>query len=168
MKSRLKVATLHIDCWMVLVAFLFVTPLLHAQKNLTVTVTSSLGVLTAAGSSSNQQSMTVTVSWSATGPKNSGYVTTCVYMTAPLTGTGGNPDRIPAADIMVTSASGTSSIVSSGGCGVTTALQVDSTPVSNFHSGGTINISMQFQAMNTGALAADTYTGTINIIAAGY
>ena len=168
MKSKLKAATLHIDCWMLLVAFLFVTPLLHAQKNLTVTVTSPLGTLMAAGSSSDQQSMTVTASWSATGPPNSGYVTTCVSMTAPLTGTGGNPDTIPAANIMVTSASGTSSIVSSGGCGVTSALQVNSTRVSNYHSGGNINISMKFQAINTGALAADTYTGTINIITAAY
>ena len=156
------VTTLRIDCWMVLGAFLLVAPQLHAQNGLTVTVTSPLPTLTAVGNSSDQQSMTVTVSWSHGGRGWSGTLSTCVYMTAPLTGTNGNTDTIPPANIMVTSAKGTSSIVSSGGCGVSTALQVDSRSLSFFQA-SSYTVPMQFQAVNTGNLAADTYTGTINI-----
>jgi len=160
-------ATLHIDWWMVLVAFLLVAPLLHAQRNLTVSVTSPLATLTAAGNSSDLQSMTVTSTWGGSGGFfNFGNVATCVSISSPLTGTNGNPDTIPQANIMVTATTiGTASIAGPGGCGSPIGLQVDTTG-EWFLFAGSRTVTMQFQAINTGNLAADTYTGTINILVA--
>ncbi len=164
MRLKVMMETLQIDWWMVLVAFLLVAPMLHAQNRLTVSVTTPLPTLTAVGNSSDQQTMAVTTSWAQGGRNWWGNVTTCVYMTAPLTGTNGNPDTIQPANIMVTATGiGTTSIVSSGGCGVATALQVNST-FEIFFWAGSLTVPMQFQAVNTGNLAADTYSGTINII----
>jgi len=161
MKPLVKFATLHFDWWIVAVAFMLVTPLLQAQWVTLRVSTTTLPTLTATGTSSDQQSMTITTSW--TGRLNA-TVRTCVYMLTALTGTNGNPDTIPQANIMVTYGATTRSIVGTNGCGVATGLQVNSRRVRNTRN-GSFTVPLQFQAINTGTLAADTYTGTINIIA---
>jgi len=159
MKKTLKVATLHMDRWMMLATVLLVAPMLHAQVTMQLSTT-ILPTLTATGASSNLQPLTITTSWIG---KLNATVRTCISLTAALTGTAGNPDTIPPANIMVTYRTTTTSIVGTNGCGIPKGLQVNRRRVRNVRNGSII-VTLQFQAINTDTLAADTYTGTINII----
>jgi hypothetical protein len=144
-------------------ALLVVARPLRAQS-LTVSVVSPLPGLTVDGTSSNSGSMTIRTSWNTRG-RYYGLVATCLYMNAPLTGTGGNPDTIAAASVRITLPNGTTqSIVGSGDCGIPTSTRI------TWNSGrsGNANATVGFQVTNLGNLGADTYSGTIYVVALMY
>lgn len=146
-----------------LAALLVCAQPLRAQS-LTVSVVSPLPNLTVNGTSTNTGSMTVRTSWNA-GGRYLGWVETCLYMNAPLTGTGGNPDTIAAANVQITLPSGTTqSIVGSGDCGVPTSTRI----TWNHGQSGNANASVGFQVTSLGNLGADTYSGTVNVVALMY
>jgi len=147
-----------------LAAVLVCAQSLKAQS-LTVSVISPLPNLTVNGTSTNTGSMTIKTTWN-TGGHYLGLVETCLYMTAPLTGTGGNPDSIAAAKVQITLPNGTTeSIVGGGDCGVPTSTRIA------WNLGvlsGNVNASVGFQVTGLGNLAADTYSGTVNVVALMY
>lgn len=92
-------------------------------------------------------------------------VRVCVYMTAPLTGTVGNPDNIPYSDVQV---NGSSIVSGANNCGIQNATLVSATNTGlGFQWSRTDSISMRIAGYPS-ALSPDTYGGTINLIAAVY
>ena len=146
-----------------LAALLVCTQPSRAQS-LTVSVVSPLPNLTVNGTSTNTGSMTVRTSWNA-GGRYLGLVATCLYMNAPMSGTGGNPDTIAAANVQITLPNGTTeSIVGGGDCGVPTSTRI----TWNLGQSGNANASVGFQVTGLGNLGADTYSGTVNVVALMY
>jgi len=144
-------------------ALLTVVYPLRAQS-LTVSVISPLPNLIVNGTSTNSGSMTVRTAWNAAG-RYLGWVETCLYMNAPLTGTGGNPDTIAAANVQITlPGGGTQSIVGGGDCGVATSTRI----TWNYGQSGNANATVGFQVTNLGNLEADTYNGTVYVVALMY
>jgi hypothetical protein len=144
-------------------ALTFCAKPLRAQS-ISVSVVSPLPGLTLTGSSTNTGSMSVRTSWN-TGGRYFGLVETCLYMNAPLTGNGGNPDTIPAGNVQITLPNGsTRSIVGSGDCGVPTSTRI----TWNIGRSGNANATVGFQVTNVGNVGADTYNGTIYLVALMY
>jgi hypothetical protein len=141
---------------------LVVQPL--SAQSVTVSMVSPLPSLAVNGTSTNIGSMTVRTSWDG-GRRSVGLVATCLYMNAPLTGTGGNPDTIAAANVQITLPNGTTqSIVGGGDCGVPTSTRI----TWNLGRSGTANASVGFQVTNLGNLGADAYSGTVYVVALMY
>lgn len=146
-------------------ALLMIGEPLRAQS-LTVSVTSPLPNLTVTGTSTNSGSMTISTRWTGATGHYQGWAYTCLYMNAPLTGTGGNPDTIAAANVQITLPGGTTeSIVGNGDCGVPTSTRI----ASNYgRPSGNATTTVGFQVTNLGNLGAGTYSGTVNVVALLY
>lgn len=95
-------------------------------------------------------------------------VQVCAYLSGALTGTGGNSDTIPPANVLG-QPDGTGSFIAFTGtaCGLSNAVSVSITPITNQNRhNGSKNDSIVLEISETGLnLSADTYTGTLNIIA---
>lgn len=133
-------------------------------QTLSISATNSLPQFQLTADPTPASPLTVRASWSIfnIGQLNVGV---CVFMNAPMTGTGSNTDTIPATAVQI---DGTSIVTGGTNCGIPGARLVGS--ASYFClivCGGspddyTINVRLSGYAP---ALAPDTYTGTINLIA---
>ncbi len=98
-------------------------------------------------------------------------VTVCVYLSANLTGTGANTDSIPPANVYgQADSAGSFLALTSNGCGQTgNALQVWTTTIDNSNrKNGSHPDTLNLQIDETTpllSLSADTYSGTLNIVA---
>lgn len=144
----------------------------HAQDTLSIGVQSTLPAfqLVSNPNTTATNNLVVLTIWNFPS-MNSAHLSICLFMTAPMTGTGNNTDTIPASAVRVNG----SSIVTGGtSCGVAAAFPVVtgshiwinggtlSTQIWNGHRQDTLGISISGYPAN---LEADTYTGTINLIA---
>ncbi len=97
-------------------------------------------------------------------------VAVCVFLSGPLAGTGGNLDTIPAANVQGQPGGvGPFAALTGSGCGQVNALTISTTVITGANrKNGSKSDSVAAQINETGivpALSADTYSGTLNIIA---
>ena len=126
-------------------------------------LTLAVGALT-----SDTQNVIVHSSWNLKQTRTNG-VQICAYTNSALAGTGGNPDTIAIGDIYITPSSGPAVALGSGtACGVSGAVEytsyVTATAAERKNFSGqddTIPVYVQIPT----DVAADTYTGTLNLIA---
>ena len=157
----------HARSWHVLVVVLVSLAARSAMaQQLTIAVTGPAQSFSLAADPTPSQIMTVFTSWDKIhGSPIS--LAMCAYMTAPLTGGPGNSDTIAANRVQVNG----NTIVSTGGCGISNARQL-SAWVSNGSPGNnrgdhTDNVNVRLSGVPA-TLAADTYRGTIYVIAIVY
>lgn len=137
----------------------------HGQS-LTVSATTSLPQFQLTADPTPASPLSVRASWSGFyGLFNQLTVSVCVYMSAPMSGTGVNTDTIPASAVQV---NGSSIVTGTTNCGVPGAALVGSEAHNCFITcGGSpddYNVNVRLAGYSP-ALSADTYTGTINLIA---
>jgi hypothetical protein len=142
----------------------------HAQDTLSIGAQSALPTFQLTSNPTSTSNLVVLTNWNFT-TTNSAHLSVCVYMAAPMTGTGNNTDAIPASAVQV---NGSSIITGGTSCGVATAFPVvtgshiwinggtPSTRIWNGNRQDTLGISISGYPAN---LESDTYTGTINLIA---
>jgi hypothetical protein len=146
--------------------FVLLMGVLGQGQSLTVSATNSLPQFQLIGDPTPSSPLTVRASWTGFyGFFNQLTVSVCAFMSMPMSGTGSNTDSIPASAVQVNGVS----IVSGGtNCGVPAALLLGSQAHACFFTCGgspddyTVNVRL---AGYSPALSADTYTGTINLIA---
>jgi hypothetical protein len=116
-----------------------------------------------AGDPTAAQALGITTTWSLTPQRTQ--VQVCIYMSGPMTGTGGNPDTIPEANVRA----GGASINAGPGCGLATVTVVSTTALVNNaqRKNGSVvdSVNIDINAFTPLALMPDTYTGTINLVA---
>lgn len=119
------------------------------------------------------QDMTITSSWNLRPGRTNG-VEICVYMTADMTGNTGNGDVIPQAAVETKVGSGVYTPIntnfSSTSCGIAGgATSVKTYPLANAAdhkvASTTDTVGIQINTTTLGSIQADTYKGTINLIA---
>lgn len=143
--------------WAVFVISVCVSSL--QAQTLSIGTTNTLGTFALDRQPTLSQSLGVRTSWTNMFLKT---VTVCVYMSAPMTGTGGNPATIPASSVRV---GGTSIVTGSTNCGVPTATKVASQfLLLSFNDSRTDTLTIDLNSYSA-ALPPDTYTGTINLVA---
>ena len=153
--------------WCILLPLtVFVAARPASAQQLTIAATGPAQSFSLATDPTPSQIMTVFTSWDKIhgSPIN---LAMCAYMTAPLTGGLGNSDTIAADRVQVNG----NTIVSTGGCGISNARQL-SAWVSNGSPGNnrgdhTDNVNVRLSGVPA-TLAADTYRGTIYVIAIVY
>lgn len=107
-----------------------------------------------------------TTNWDLKPQRNQ--VAVCVYLSGALTGTGGNADTIPAANVKGRpGGSGSFTALTANACGQSNALSISTTVIDNANrKNGSKNDSVGLEIDQTGlSLSADTYSGTLNIVA---
>ena len=95
-------------------------------------------------------------------------VAVCVYLSGALSGTGGNTDTIPAANVQgQPGGTGSFTALTGTACGQSNALSISTTAINNSNrTNGSKNDSVALRINESGlSLSADTYSGTLNIIA---
>jgi hypothetical protein len=158
--------TLQVVRWFgIAVAILVIATCGNAQT-LSVSATTSLPQFQLTADPTPASPLTVRASWSGFyGLFNQLTVSVCVYMSAPMSGTGVNTDTIPASAVQV---NGSSMVTGTTNCGVPGAALVGSEAHNCFITcGGSpddYNVNVRLAGYSP-ALSADTYTGTINLIA---
>ena len=129
-----------------------------SAQTLSIGTTNTLSTIPLTTNPTPSQVLNVRTSWT-TGFSLS--VTVCVYMSAPLSGTGTNVVTIPASTVRV---NGTSIVTAATNCGVPTSTQV-ARQFFLFGSGSrTDALTIDINGYSA-ALPPDTYTGTINLVA---
>jgi len=142
-----------------------------APESLTVTLTSGATVnFTLTGGSADLGSITPawTTTWNLKPSRNS--VAVCVFLSGALTGTGTNTDTVPMANILgQPDAAGSFTAITGNGCGQTgNALLINTyaltSPASrkNVSKNDSVALEINDSALT---LEADTYSGTLNIVA---
>lgn len=127
-------------------------------QTLSIGTTNTLSTIPLTTNPTPSQVLNVRTSWT-TGFSLS--VTVCVYMSAPLSGTGTNAVTIPASTVRV---NGTSIVTGATNCGVPTATQVARQFFLFGSSSRTDALTIDISGYSA-ALPPDTYTGTINLVA---
>ena len=145
-------------------------PVAHAQDSLSIGVQSTLPTFQLVSNPTATNNLVVLANWNITTTWFA-HLSTCVYMTSPMSGTGNNTDTIPASAVQV---NGTSIVTGAPNCGIPSAFPVvtnsfiwilggsPSTRTQNGSRSDTLGISISGYPSN---LEPDTYTGTINLIA---
>ena len=146
-----------------------VAPAGHAQNSLSIGVQSTLPKFQLVSNPTATSNLVVLTNWNF--PQTLfAHMSVCVYMTAPMTGTGNNTDTIPASDVQV---NGTSIVTGSTNCGIPSSFPVvtnsliwilggsASSRTTNGSRSDTLGISISGYPNN---LEPDTYTGSINLI----
>jgi len=138
-------------------AVAFFGPSAKAQT-LSIAATNTLTAFALNRDPTLSQTLNVRTSW------NTGFalsVQVCVYISAPLSGTGGNAVTIPASTVRV---NGTSIVTGSTNCGVPTATQIARQYFLFGSSSRTDALTIDMSSYSA-SLPPDTYTGTINLVA---
>jgi hypothetical protein len=146
-----------------------VAPVAHAQNSLSIGVQSTLSKFQLVSNPTPTSNLVVLTNWNF--PQTLfAHLSVCVYMTAPMTGTGNNTDVIPASDVQV---NGSSIVTGSTNCGIPSSFPVvtnsliwilggsASSRTTNGSRSDTLGISISGYPNN---LEPDTYTGSINLI----
>jgi hypothetical protein len=140
-----------------------------APESLTVTLTTPGPVnFTLTGGSADAGSVTPAwnTTWNLKPSRNT--VTVCAFLTGALAGTGGNPDTIPVANVLgQPDATGGFSAFTSTVCGQANGISVHawslaSTGRTNITKADSVALEINDSALT---LEADTYSGTLNILA---
>lgn len=95
-------------------------------------------------------------------------VQVCAYLSGALTGTGGNPDTIPASNVLgQPDGTGSFTALTGTACGQSNALSISITPLTSANRrNGSRSDSIVLEINESGlSLSPDTYTGTLNLIA---
>lgn len=143
----------------------------------TITATKAESISVAAGTlpgfnllSLAPQSFTITSNYNLTPQRNT--VTICAYMdttTGIMKGTGTNTDTIPATNVQAKPTSGSYAVINgAAGCGLTSVTTVNTYNLTNQASRKNVtnNDTLNIQLVGVDpALQADTYTGTITVVA---
>ncbi len=145
-------------------------PVAHAQDSLSIGVQSTLPTFQLVSNPTATNNLVVLTNWNFPTTLLA-HLSTCVYMTLPMSGTGNNTDTIPASAVQVNNSS---IVTGSTNCGIpsSTAVVTNSliwvlggSPSSRTQNGSrtdTLGISISGYPSN---LEPDTYTGTISLIA---
>ena len=94
-------------------------------------------------------------------------VQVCAFLSGALTGTGGNIDTIPAANVKGQPGGvGPFTALTGAACGQTNALSISTTTITGANKNSSKSDSVVLEVDETAlTLSADTYSGTLNIIA---
>jgi hypothetical protein len=144
-------------------------PTLYAQDSLSIGVQSTLPNFQLVSNPTATSNLVVLTNWNF--PQTLfAHLSVCVYMTAPMTGTGNNTDTIPASAVQV---NGSAIVTGSTNCGIPSSTAVvtnsliwflggsASSRIQNGSRSDTLGISISGYPNN---LEPDTYTGSINLI----
>ncbi len=154
---------------MVLLA-LATAPVAHAQDSLSIGVQSTLPTFQLVSNPTATNNLVVLTNWNFPTTLLA-HLSTCVYMTSPMSGTGNNTDTIPASAVQVNNSS---IVTGSTNCGIpsSTAIVTNSliwvlggsasSRTQNGSRTDTLGISISGYPST---LEPDRYTGTINLIA---
>jgi hypothetical protein len=130
-----------------------------AQGSLSISTTNVLNAFALTTDPTPQQALNILTSWqSLTGPPVTASV--CVYMSNPMAGSAGNSATISASSVRV---NGVSIVTGTTNCGVPGVTLVWSGRAHGTNS-QTNSISINIGSYPA-SLPADTYTGTINLVA---
>jgi hypothetical protein len=146
-----------------------VTLIAHKPESVSVTLTSASTVNFALNGTitAGDVSPAWTTTWNLF--PTSSPVTVCVYLTGDLTGTGGNTDTIPPANILgQPEGTGAFTALTGTACGQSNGLQINSVAINGSNKSGSANDSVALEINEASpalTLSADTYSGTLNIIA---
>jgi hypothetical protein len=153
---------------LVLVMAVVAVPVAHAQDSLSIGVQSTLPIFQLTGTSTSTNNLVVITNWKVTSTLFA-HLSTCAYMTGPMTGTGNNTDTISENFVQV---NGASIVTGSTNCGIPSATPIITNQLIWFLGSGnsalsgsrsnTLGISISGYPSN---LEPDTYTGTIYLIA---
>ena len=168
--QRMKTCVQFRQLWMVIVLLAFAAaPTAHAQDSLSIGVQSTLPTFQLISNPTATNNLVVLTNWNFPTTLLA-HLSTCVYMTLPMSGTGNNTDTIPASAVQV---NGSSIVTGSTNCGIPSAtpivtnsviwiLGTGSSGTRNGSRTDTLGISISGYPNN---LEPDTYTGTINLVA---
>lgn len=140
----------------------------NKPESLTVSVPSVATVTFAlnGGTANGSATPSWTTTWVLGNARNN--VKVCAYLAGAMTGASvGNTDTIPVANILgQPGAAGAFTAFTGAACGQGNALQISDTNITGVNKQGSKNDSVALQINETGlTLWADTYNGTLNIIA---
>ena len=127
-------------------------------QTLTVAPTNTLSTFALTSNPTTAQTLNVRTAWS--GALSWG-LQVCVYMSAPMSGSPGNGTTIPASSVRV---DGVSIVTATTNCGVPTATQIWSKFIVLGSGNHTEAITIDLNSYPAN-LEADTYNGTINLVA---
>jgi hypothetical protein len=138
-------------------------------ESITVTLTTGSTVNFSLTGSSADAGLTIpawTTRWNLNPTRTT--VTVCAFLSGPLNGTGGNTDTIPVANILGSpAATGTYTAFTGTGCGQPNELTINTYSTASTGSKNVTESESVALEINdsTLTLQADTYTGTLNIVA---
>ena len=143
-------------------------PALYAQDSLSIGVQSTLPKFQLTGSTTSTNNLVVITNWKVTSTLFA-HLSTCAYMTGPMTGTGNNTDTISQNFVQV---NGASIVTGSTNCGIPSATPIVTNQLIWILGSGNsalsgsrsdpLGVSISGYPSN---LEPDTYTGTISLIA---